>query len=372
VARVLIIGNLAASLINFRKPLLQALVAAGHDVIACSPEASPEVEEEIVALGVRFVAVPMARAGLNPWADLQYSWRLFRLMRQSLPDVVLTYTIKPNIYGSFVARICEVPKRYAMVNGLGYAFTAGEGIKRQAVRKIVAKLYKLAFAGVDDVIFQNADDRAFFKEERLCPATKNMPIVNGSGVDLSLFFHAEQQRGSLRFLMIARLLRDKGVLEYCEAARQVKAVCPEAEFNLVGPIDPNPSAIPLEYVHEWERDGIGQYLGEIRDIRPLLAGCSVYVLPSYREGTPRTVLEAMAVGRAVITTDAPGCKETVTEGFNGLKVTVADVGALVAAMLKMARDPVMVQRMGHNGRQLAEQKYDANKVAQAMMGHMGL
>lgn len=366
------IGNLADSLINFRKPLLEALVASGNEVVACAPDASPELVKKIAALGVVFVEIPMARAGLNPWGDLEYLRNLLQLMKQTRPDVVFTYTIKPNIYGCLAARFARGAHRYAMVNGLGYAFTAGKGIKRKIVRKIVAKLYKLAFAGVDGVIFQNTDDRAFFKANSLCPTARKMVVVNGSGVDLELFSQEDQRKESPIFLMIARLLRDKGVMEYCEASRLVKAVCPEAEFHLVGPVDPNPSAIPLDFVRQWEQTGVGRYLGEIRDVRPLLADCSVYVLPSYREGTPRTVLEAMAVGRAIITTDAPGCKETVSEGFNGLKVPVADVDALAGAMLKLAREPHMVQSMGQNSRLLAEQKYDAKKVAKAMMEHMGL
>lgn len=347
-------------------------MTAGHDVIACAPDISPEMSQKIYALGVGFKEIPMARTTLNPLADLQYLLDLIKLIKKIKPDVVFTYTIKPNIYGSLAARICRIQNRYAMVNGLGYAFTRGDGIKRYVVRKIASLLYKISFAGIDGVIFQNSDDRMFFNDNGLCSSAKKMVVVNGSGVDLAMFTSSAKLAEPIRFLMIARLLRDKGVVEYCEAARLVKASCREAEFQLVGPIDPNPSAISLAYVQQWEADGIGRYLGEVRDVRPLLADCSVYVLPSYREGTPRTVLEAMAVGRAVITTDAPGCKETVSEGCNGFKVPVASVDALAAAMFRMIEDPQMVECMGRNSRLIAEKKYDAKNVAQAMMGHMGL
>lgn len=371
-ARVLVIGNLADSLINFRKPFLLAAVNSGHEVLACAPAASSSVEQDLSALGVSFLELPMSRAGINPLMDFLYFYRLMRLMRRHAPDVVVTYTIKPNIYGGLAARIVGGARRYALVTGLGYAFTRGAGVKRQLVRWIVELLYKRAFAKIDAVLFQNPDDRALFENRKLYSGTTPSVVVNGSGVDLDWYKQSTDVPKAIRFLMIARLLRDKGVVEYCEAAREIKKQYPMAEFILAGPFDPNPSAIPEHYVNEWESDGIGCYVGEIGDVRSLLASCAVYVLPSYREGTPRTVLEAMATGRAVITTDAPGCRETVLEGYNGRKVPVSDTKALAAAMRAFIDNPEDIERMGSNGRIMAAEKYDARKVAADMLEAMRL
>lgn len=371
-ARVMVIGNLADSLINFRKPFLQALVGAGHKVVACAPPATPEIERKVVSLGVSFCALPMSRAGLNPFSDLVFLFRLVRLIQRYAPEVVVTYTIKPNVYGGIAARIAGTPRRFALITGLGYAFTQGAGAKRKIVKGAVEFLYKRAFANIDAVIFQNSDDRLLFAQRRLNSESTATFVVNGSGVDIDSFAQHGFSSGRIRFLMIARLLKDKGVIEFCEAARLVKNEFPSTEFVLAGPVDPNPSAIPADFVQKWEFDGTGRYLGEIEDVRPLLADSAIYVLPSYREGTPRTVLEAMATGRAVITTDAPGCKETVVEGFNGKKVPVGDIAALAVAMRYFIENPAEIERMGNNGRALATEKYDAHKVAATMMELMQL
>ena len=221
------------------------------------------------------------------------------------------------------------------------------------------------------MFFQNPDDEALFREFQLLPETVPSTVVNGSGVDVAEYSVAPLPDKPC-FLLIARLLGDKGVREYAQAAQLVKAVYPEAVFRLVGWIDDNPDAITQRELDQWVGSGLLEFLGRLDDVRPAISDCSVYVLPSYREGTPRTVLEAMAMGRAVITTDAPGCRETVVDGDNGFLVPVKDVNALADAMIKMVATSGLAASMGERSRRIAEEKYDVHKVNAAMLEGMGI
>jgi glycosyltransferase involved in cell wall biosynthesis len=226
------------------------------------------------------------------------------------------------------------------------------------------------------VFFQNPDDLALFQERGILQPHTPVCVVNGSGVDVASFavrpLPAAALAGAVRFLFIGRLLGDKGVREYAQAARLLKRSHPQVQCALVGWIDSNPNAISQAELDGWVADGSIEFLGRLADVRPAIEACSVYVLPSYREGTPRTVLEAMAMGRAVITTDAPGCRETVVDGDNGFLVPVHSVDALAEAMARFITDPTLAARMGQRGRQLAEEKYDVHKVNAVMLKEMGL
>jgi glycosyltransferase involved in cell wall biosynthesis len=315
----------------------------------------------------------LARTGTNPLADLRSLFALWRLMRQLQPDWVLAYTIKPVIYGSLAAWLAGVPRRFALIPGLGYSFL-GEGKGRAGLQTLVQKLYGAALARVHGVFFQNPDDAALFKQRSILPSSVPACVVNGSGVDVARFAPAPlPTRGSgVHFLLIGRLLGDKGVREYAAAAQQVRAQYPGTTFSLVGGLDSNPDCIAQQELDAWVAAGTIQYLGKLSDVRPALAACSAYVLPSYREGAPRSSLEAMATGRAVITTDAPGCRETVVDGDNGFLVPVRDPHALAAAMLKFIQQPDLIATMGARSRQMAEEKYDVHKVNAVMLREMGL
>jgi glycosyltransferase involved in cell wall biosynthesis len=370
-ARVMVIGGFADSLIHFRGALLRRLVAEGHSVIACAPNATVEVRRELAALGVAYRHVPIQRAGMNPMRDVRTMRALAALYREVQPDLVLTYTIKPVIYGSLAARVARVPRVCSLITGLGYSFGTTTW-RQRALSPVVRSLFRFALAHNEVVFFQNPDDLQQFVDAGLADERQAV-LVNGSGVDLEHFTATPLPDGVPAFLLIARLIWEKGVGEYVEAARRLKARYPGARFRLLGPLDPNPAAVSRAQLDAWCAEGVIDYLGSTHDVRPAIASASVFVLPSaYREGTPRSVLEAMAMGRAVITTDAPGCRETVAPGENGFLVPIKDSTALADAMERFLRDPGLSAPMGARSRAIAEQKYDVHLVNRVMMRAMRL
>jgi glycosyltransferase involved in cell wall biosynthesis len=371
--RFLLICSFPDSLIKFRGPLVKALLARGLDVHVASPDlsAAEEIRVELTALGVTLHEIGLQRTGINPISDFRTLTELFRLMRSIHPDYVLGYTIKPVIYGSLAGWLAGVPNRFSLITGLGYAFTGEASGKRGLLRKLIQRLYRFGLTKSRKVFFQNPDDEALFRHLGLLPIAIPSCVVNGSGVDLADYSSASLP-DSPSFLLIARLLGDKGVREYAEAARVVKKQYPHARFQLAGWIDDNPDAIGQRELDEWVKTGTLEFLGKLADVRPAIAGCSIYVLPSYREGTPRTVLEAMAMARPVITTDAPGCRETVVDGENGFLVPVQSVDELAAAMSRFIEEPMQVERMGACSRKIAEEKYDVDKVNESMLREMGI
>jgi glycosyltransferase involved in cell wall biosynthesis len=372
--RFLLIGALPLSLVNFRGPLLRALRDAGCEVHAAAAaiDDDPAVAAALREMGVTAHSVPIARAGLNPVGDLKALIALVRLMRRIRPTIVLGYTIKPVVWGTLAAWIARVPRRYAMITGLGYAFTGEAKGKRAGVQKVARGLYRLALSRAHRAFFQNPDDLALFRQLGLIAPDKPVTIVNGSGVDLTHYPQQPLPAGPPRFLMIARLLGDKGVREYAAAAMIVRRRHPDASFHLVGPLDSNPDGIGEEEVKTWTASGDVVWHGIQYDVRPFLADTHVFVLPSYREGTPRTVLEAMATGRPVITTDAPGCRETVIDGENGFLVPPRSAEALADAMLRLLAAPSMIDDMAVRSLDLVRNKYAADKVTAVMLDAMGV
>ncbi|UTD55044.1 glycosyltransferase family 4 protein [Halomonas sp. MS1] len=371
--RFLLISGTSYSLVNFRGPLVQALIKAGLDVHVAAPGLLEDMttRQKLEAWGAVAHDFPMQRNGLNPWRDALTLHALYRLMCKIRPEMVLSYTIKPVVYGLLAAWLARVPRRYALVTGLGYAFASQASGKRALVYQVVRRLYAAALNRADKVFFQNPDDNALFRELGILREKVPSQVLNGSGVDMSHFTVAPIPVGPPRFLLIARLLGDKGVRQYADAARRIKQRHPEIVFQLAGDIDSNPDTITREELDTWIKEGSIDHLGWLNDVRPAIADCSVYVLPSYyREGTPRSVLEAMAMGRAVITTDAPGCRETVIEGDNGYLIPVRDVGALESAMQAFIDSPALVQTMGRRSYEIAKDRYDVHKVNAVMLESM--
>ena len=372
--KIVIVASLPRSFVNFRGHFLMALVAAGHEVHAVAPGMLEDAQTRdwLTAQGVFGHDIVMARTGLNPLKDMATLMALWRLLRAIGPDAVLGYTIKPVIWGSLAATLAGVPRRFALITGLGYAFTGSASGKRRIVQGAARWLYRQALARCGLVFFQNPDDMQVFRDLALLPKAARCVVVNGSGVDVEAFAQAPLPALPLRFLLIARLLGDKGIREYAAAAAYIRRSHPEVSFHLVGGHDSNPDAIPAEELAAWVASGTLVAPGEVSDVRPSIAQSHVYVLPSYREGTPRTVLEAMAMGRAVITTDAPGCRETVVDGDNGYLVPLRDAAALAEAMQRFINDPSLVQTMGAQSRRRAEDKYDVHKVNAVMLAEMRL
>jgi glycosyltransferase involved in cell wall biosynthesis len=370
--KIAVIASLAQSLVNFRGPLLATLAAAGHEVIACAPGHDAAVNSWLAKFGVCYHSIPLDRAGMNPVRDVALLFHLTRTLRRLRAGLVLGYTVKPVIFGSLAAYLARVPFRFSIITGLGYAFTPvpHSSVARTLVKGLLLTLYRMSLATNQAVFFQNPDDQALFIQYRLVTPQQGI-LVHGSGVDLD-HFHESEPVDTPVFLLIARLLKDKGIREYVDAARHVRARHPEARFQLLGPYDPNPSAIRPEEVDAWRHEGAIEYLGETDDVRPFLRACSVYVLPSYREGTPRTVLEALATGRPAITTDAPGCRETVVHEWNGFLVPPRDAQSLAKTMEIFIDKPELIRVMGKRSRSLAVQKYDVHKVNAVILNAMGL
>lgn len=370
--RVAVVASLTSSLVNFRLELLRTLVQRGCVVHAFAPEEDVETIDQLRAIGVKFTRIPMARAAQSPLEDLATLSALVRGFRLFRPDIVLPYTMKPIIYGGLAARLTRVPHRFALVTGLGYVFIARtRSVRTALLRWLSVRLYRLALRGVERVFVYNDADAAELRTHAIVGDHLISPVP-GSGVDTTRFAEVAIPPGPPVFLMIARLLRHKGVFEFAAAAKILRRRYPQARFKLLGPFDPNPSAISHAEVNAWVADGSLEYLGETRDVRPYLASCSVFVLPSYGEGLSRTVLEAMSTGRAVVTTDGPGCAEPVEEGMTGFVVPVRNAEALTAAMEKFVTDPSLIAKMGAAGRRRVEENYDVRAINRILLAGMGL
>ena len=369
-AKIAVIASYGESLLNFRGPLLRAMVDLGHEVVGVAPDPAPGLRERLADVGVRFRPYPLRRATISARADLIAFRALRDLLRDEAPDVVFSYTIKPVIYGGLAARAAGVPDIVALITGLGSTFQA-PGLKGWVVNRVVVELYRRALARTRLVFFQNPDDRALFLELGLVRPAQSL-VVRGSGVDLDHYRPQPLPDPPPRFLLISRLIEDKGIREYVDAARIVRTRHPGTVFRLVGPRDEHARAIPEADLDAWVAEGVVDYAGPVHDVRPELAACGVYVLPSYREGMPRTVLEAMAVGRPVITTDAPGCRDTVVMNENGYLVPPRNAEALAMAMLRFVEDPALARRMGARAREIAKERFDVNKVNAVILDALGL
>lgn len=371
--RLVMITSQGFSLANFRGPLIRSIIARGWEVYAVAPDYDEETRAAVHALGAKAVDYSLSRTGMNPIADLRDMFRLALLLRSLKADVVLGYFIKPVIYGTIAAWLARVPRRFALVAGLGYAFTAAgddEGLKRKSLRRFVARLYGFALARTNTIFFQNQDDLEEFVRLGLVDRERARNTL-GTGVDLDDWVPVQPVIEPVTFLLAARLLRDKGILEYIEAARRIKARHPETRFILLGGLDSNPAAIGEPEVRAWVQEGLVEWPGHV-PVKPWFAQASVYVLPSYREGVPRSTQEAMAMAKPVVTTDAVGCRETVIDGENGFLVPIRDADALEKAMLRFVDDPSLIEPMGAASRRLAEQRFDIRRVNALMLETMGL
>ena len=362
---VLMTVNAAWNIWNFRKPVVQALLAGGHRITILAPP--DDCVEPLTELGCRFVPLRMNAKGLNPIDELALLRRFTHMFRELQPDVILSYTIKNNTFGALAAKSLGIPF-LPNVSGLGTGFLSGG-----ALQFIVEQLYRRAFRGLPVVFFQNEDDRGLFTTRGLVRA-EQARLLPGSGIDLEHFAATPLPRDAPPvFLLIARLLRDKGVVEFVDAARQLKKDHPEIRFQLLGAAgSENRTAISAKTVQGWVDEGIVDYLGTTPDVRPAIAAATCVVLPSYREGAPRTLIEAAAMARPLIATDVPGCRAVVDDGQTGFLCTVRDAGSLADAMRRfLSLAPEERTEMGQAGRARMERDYDQRLVVQAYVEALG-
>lgn len=361
--KVVLFANTDWYLYNFRRTLALALKEAGYELVLISPPGP--YGEKLRALGLRWEPLPMDRRSLNPLCELLLLWHLWRLFRREQPVLVHGFTIKCAVYGSLAARLARVPARVNAVAGMGYVFTS-DASKARALRPLVRVLLRLALGGRGArLILQNPDDVALFEQAGLVD-TKQVRLILGSGVDCTHFAPqggAGNASAAPRVLVVARLLWDKGVAEFVEAARTLCAQGRTVAFLLAGTPDAgNPAAVPEETLRGWVREGVIEWLGHVDDMPALLASVDMVVLPSYREGLPKSLIEAAACGLPLVTTDVPGCREVVTDGVDGLLVPVHDAAALATAIARLLDDKPLAARLGEAARAKALSEFDERIV----------
>lgn len=366
-AKIILLGSHPESLVNFRKEMIQAL-AVNNQVIVCAPGASEKIIEQLKQMGVEYKNINLSRTGLNPFKDILTLISLYKLFIKTYPEQVFFYTGKPVIFGSIAAKLAGVKQIYSMITGLGSNFVYND-IKSLSVRLVMMVLYKIALLFNTKVFFQNQDDRAEFVRLRIFNDPRRTVMINGSGVNLD-YFTLQETPEKVSFLMVGRFIRTKGVYEYLAAARLLKQQYPEVDFLLVGWQENKSETVDLDILQSYIDDKTIINLGKLSDVRPAIAQAGIFVLPSYREGMPRSVLEAMASGRAIITTDVPGCRETVVNNHNGFLIPARDILALRNAMEKFILQPELIVQMGQRSRDLVIEKYDVHKVNDIILNAM--
>lgn len=362
--KVMMLTNQSRSMAVFWRVLMQAMQDRGWDISCCIPDDGAELQE----MGYHTIPYTLDRKGINPFRDIRTLHNLFTIFREHKPDLVFSTTIKPVIYGTLAASYAKVPHIFATITGLGYAFEADTPLKK-VINRIGSFLYSLALRHATGVFFQNREDAKLFRMENILAQNANVLFARGTGVDISHFSPApfpDQEQPT--FLVMARLLEAKGLREYAAAATMLKQKYPHARFQLLGIPESGPGSIPLEEVSSWSPDV--EYLGETRDVRPYLANAHVAVLPSWREGLPTALMEAMSMGRPLVATNVPGCREVIKPGFNGFLAESKNPAALGAAMENFLKHPDLVSTMGHAGRHMAEKEFDAKIVANGIIDDM--
>lgn len=361
---ILIIASVSRSLINFRGDLLKLLVKRGYKVIVAAGDSNEEILNKLALLSIPYHKYKINRKGKNILSDLQTFYSLIKLIKQVKPDILLTYTIKPVIYGSIAAKLLNIKNINALITGLGETFYNS---KNKFIKTITLCLYGLSFKSINSVIFQNPDDLNELLKRKIVTKEQSFRVY-GSGVNLSLFKPSPLPKDKIVFLFVGRLLKEKGILDFITAAKIIKPINTDVEFHIVGQLPTNSSYLTEEDLNYLENEDLIKYFGNVKDVRPYIEEASVFVLPSYYgEGTPRSALEAMAMGRPIITTDSVGCKETVNNGYNGYLVPIKSPSDIVKVMNKFIDDRKLLEVMAQNSIAFAQQFYDVNKVNREML-----
>lgn len=366
---IAVLSSHTPSLFWFRTDMMQEFIRRGYAVYALGNEEEDKWSERFKEKGIIYEQILVRRNGLNPLQDKKALDSIKEKLKKIKPSKIFTYQAKTVIYGTIAANSLSITEVYPLIAGMGSVFISND-IKSRIVRLIMTTLYRQAMRKCPAIFFQNRDDEKIFRDNGIIK-NQRVVLLRGSGVNIEKFaVQPFPERPT--FLCISRLIRDKGVYEYLEACKKIKEGYPEVRCLLVGPYDTNPSALKPDELEPYINTGIVEYFGEQEDVRPYIAQSSVFILPSYREGTPKTNLEAMACGRAIITTDAPGCKETVIDGENGFLVPVKDVEDLYQRMKLFVNHPDQAKRMGVKGREIVEEIFDVKKVNEEICKTMQL
>ena len=375
--KIVIIGTVASSFLSFRANLIQALLAKDHTVYAFTSQYTEEELSKIEALGAIPIPYELNRGGMNPLSDAKATYALSKKIKEINPDLVFSYFSKPVIFGTLAAGFAKVPRIVGMLEGLGYAFTAqpeGMSKKAQLIKSIQVFLYKIALPQLDSIIFLNPDDPKDLLEAYHIKV-KQLDVLGGIGLDLEEYNYQPIETTALpiNFLFIGRMLKEKGIHDFIAAAKIVKQNYPDVQFTVLGAIDSsNPGALQQSELDRLISLSIINYPGQVDDVQKWIADSHVFVLPSYREGVPRSTQEAMAIGRAVITTDVPGCRETVFDGVNGFLVEKWNPQALAEKMIYFIEHPEEIKKMGYESYKIAQDKFDAHKVNKRLINMLGL
>lgn len=369
--KIILLNNTVQNILGFRKHLIQFLITHNYEVYAMATDYTDETKRKVENLGAIPVDYSFARGGLNPLADLKNMKQLEKILKKIQPDILFSSFSKPVIFGTLAAKRAKVPKIIAMLEGLGYTFTEqpnGQSFKAKIIKKIQVFLYKIALPKANIVLFLNPDDPRDLLD-RYHITVKKREVLGGIGLDFKDYTFSYAPTSPISFIFIARLLREKGIFEYLKAVEIVKAKYPSAIFKVIGSFDTeNPGALKKEELDKYIQKGFITYPGFVNNVNQWITESSVFVLPSYyREGIPRSTQEAMAIGRAVITTNVPGCRETVVQGKNGFLIPKWDIPTLVEAMEYFIENPTEISRMGEESYQIALEKFDGNKINQKLL-----
>lgn len=373
--KIALISTTASSFYGFRADLIKKLVSTGHDVFAFTSEYTDEDLKKIIALGAVPKTYTLSRGGLNPLADIKSMITLVSQLKKISPDIVLSYFTKPVIYGSIAAKLANIPVKIGMLEGLGYTFTdqpEGQTTKTKLIRNIQIILYRLAFPCLDRMIFLNPDDQRDLLDKYNMKVVR-VDILGGIGLELSDYPYSPAQLSPINFLFIGRLLKEKGIFEFIEAIKITKRKYPDTKFTILGGLDTqNLGALTESQLNELLEQNLFEYPGHVSSVLDWITRSSVFVLPSYREGVPRSTQEAMAIGRPVITTDVPGCRETVVDGVNGFLVPKWNPEALAEKMCYFIENPEQINIMGLESYKMAQENFDVSKVNKKLFEIMGL
>ena len=374
--KIIIIGTVASSILGFRADLIKALLAKNYTIYAFTSDYTKEELIKIEALGAIPITYELNRGGINPFADIKSTYELSKKIKNISPDLVFSYFSKPVIFGTLAAKLAKVPRVIGMLEGLGYTFTEQPNHaskKTQVIKKVQILLYKLALPQLDKIIFLNPDDPKDLLDKHDI-RVKEVAVLGGIGLNLEDYPYSNVYPDIPTFIFVARLLAEKGIHDYIAAAKIVKDSYPEAKFIVLGTIDKEAlGALTEAELERFTKANIVEYPGHVNNVPEWIANSSVFVLPSYyREGVPRSTQEAMAIGRAVITTDVPGCRETVVDGVNGFLVEKWNPQALAEKMIYFIEHPEQIAIMGYESYKIAQDKFDADKVNKRLIDMLGL